>query len=92
MSGENWSFSDTKLNYPGFDALRKSPGAQEWVGRVGAAMAAEASARSGEVYDFRLSRSRSRARGVVKPKSAAAARDSAANLTLLKVFDAGRTA
>ena len=89
---EQWSFSETKLNIPGFRELRKSPGAQAWVGRVGAAMAAAASARSGEAYDFQLSASKRRARGVVAPSTTDAARDSLKNLTLLKVFDAGRSA
>lgn len=88
----NWSFSDTKINTAAFRALRKSPEAQAWVARTGRAIAAAASSRSGQSYDFQMSKGRSRARGVVAPASPMAARDSLRNLTLLKVLDAGRNA
>lgn len=88
----SWSFSPVKLNYPAFRELRRSEEARAWVSRVGEAMAAAASARSGQQYDFRLSAGRSRARGVVAPTTPEAARDSQENLTLLKVLTAGRRA
>ena len=92
MSDGLWTLSDTKLNIGGFRALRKSPGAQAWVTRVGEAIAREASAMSGLPYDFRLGPGRSRARGVVAPASGDAARDSLKNLTLLRAMGVGRRA
>ena len=92
MSDGSWALSDTKLNIEGIRAVRKSPGAQAWVSRVGEAIAREASAMSGLPYDFQLSPGRTRARGVVSPASGDAARDSLKNLTLLRAMGVGRRA
>lgn len=85
-----WKFESIRLNHAGFAALRKSPEAQAAVAQMGEAIAASASAQSGEEYDYKPSPSKRRARGVVAPESAAAALDSQTNLTLLRSMDAGR--
>jgi len=85
-----WRFEGIRLNNAGFVALRRSAEAQAAVARIGEAIAAAASAQSGEEYDYKPSPSRRRARGVVAPSSVAAALDSQTNLTLLRAMDAGR--
>ena len=90
MAGEGWKLGPVKLNYRGFHQLRTSHAAWAWVDRVGEAIAARASALSGEKYGYRRSPGRTRARGVVKAATTEAARDSAANLTLLRAMGAGR--
>lgn len=86
----NWSFSNTRLNLPGFRALRKSAEAESWVMGAAEAIASEASRQSGEEYKATKSPGRNRARAIIAPDTLPAAIDSAANLTLLKSMNAGR--
>lgn len=91
MSGKPWSFSNTRLNLAGFRQLRTSDGAKQLVNGAADKIAAEASRQSGEAYVANGSPGKRRARAVVGPDSFEAAVDSAANLTLLKSMDAGRS-
>ena len=87
----NWSLSNTRLNIAGFRALRKSDAAKSWVKDKADKIAAEASSQSGEEYAAKDSPGRNRARATVAPETYPAALDSAANLTLLKSMNAGRS-
>lgn len=78
-----------KLNVAAFRALRTSEAAKALVMRSAEAIAAAAS-ESGYPYNAKQSPGRNRARAVVAPSTPEAARDSAANLTLLRSLDAGR--
>ena len=86
-----WKFSGIRLSNAGHRALRTSPGAKKWAKDVADKIAAEASRQSGEEYGAQESPGRNRARAVVAPETSAAAVDSAANLTLLKSMNAGRS-
>lgn len=86
-----WKFTNIRLNNAGFRALRKSDGAKKWARSVADKIAAEASRQSGEEYGAKDSPGRNRARAVVVPETPEAAVDSAANLTLLKSMNAGRS-
>lgn len=79
-----------KLNNAAFKALRKSPAAQALVMNAAQKIAAQASAQSGESYEAHPSPGRNRARAVVVPMTADAARDSAENLTLIRSLNAAR--
>ncbi len=85
-----FSIVSIKLNNAGFRALRKSPGAQALVMDAARKIAEEASSQSGEAYEAHPSPGRNRARAVVVPMTAEAARDSLENLTLIRSLNAAR--